>query len=288
MRIAQVQFSPWDKVYSFKTDDASIVVGDMVVVDTELGLEIGKVLSFFNLSDDGKIECKCPNKNNSCCSHKEAVEGDKEIKMVVRKAEKNDLEKLIKEDKKQEALVECKKMISKYDLPMKVVDAHFSYDGSRITFAFISDGRVDFRELVKDLTRHFKRNIRLHQIGIRDEAKIAGDCGHCGRKLCCRGFLKDLASITSEMADTQQCGHRGSERLSGVCGRLMCCLAYEEKGYEELLAKMPPIGAKVNVDGKKGVVVGHHVLKQSVDVEFTDDKGEGKVRVEVDLNRNKK
>lgn len=288
MRIAQVQFSPWDKIYSFKAEDASVVDGAMVIVDTEFGLEIGKVIGIFELSDDGKMECECPNKSKSCCANKPVIETGKEIKSVVRNADKSDLEKLPKESEKQEALIACKKMAEKYDLPMKIVDVHFSYDGSRMTFAFISDGRVDFRELVKDLTRHFKRNIRLHQIGIRDEAKIMGDCGHCGRKLCCRGFLDDLTSITSEMADVQQCGHRGSDRLSGVCGRLMCCLAYEEKGYEDMTKNMPPIGAKVSVDGKRGVVVGHHVLKQSVDVEFAEEKGEGKIRVEVDLNRNKK
>jgi cell fate regulator YaaT (PSP1 superfamily) len=143
------------------------------------------------------------------------------------------------------------------------------------------------------LTRHFNKSIRLHQVGIRDEAKISGDCGHCGRQLCCKKFLKDLVSITSEMAEVQQCVHRGSDRLSGICGRLMCCLAYEEEGYREMFEKMPAIGAKVNVDGRRGLVVGHHMLKQTVDVEFDAEKGESvngsdKVVVEVDLNRNKK
>jgi cell fate regulator YaaT (PSP1 superfamily) len=129
--------------------------------------------------------------------------------------------------------------------------------------------------------------IRLTQIGIRDEAKMRGDCGHCGRELCCRGFIRDFESITSEMAEAQQVVHRGSERISGVCGRLMCCLSYEQLGYREMAAKMPAIGQRVNVDGKRGVVAGVHVLKQTVDVEFTDQK-EGRTLLEVDLNRHKK
>ena len=145
-----------------------------------------------------------------------------------------------------------------------------------------------FRDLVKDLSRKYGKSIRLHQIGIRDEARLSGDCGHCGRQLCCAGFLHDLNSITSDMAEVQQCVHRGSDRISGACGRLMCCLAYEAEGYRELATKMPPLGAKVNVDGKKGVILGHHTLKQTVDVEFAGDKEGGRIRVEVDLNRHKK
>ena len=192
-------------------------------------------------------------------------------------------------DEKKEALEVCRKTKDRHDLPMKFIDVHYSFDGSRVTFAFIADGRIDFRELVKDLTRHFGKTIRLQQIGIRDEAKIMGDVGHCGQRLCCRGHLKNLESITSEMADIQGCAHRGSDRISGVCGRLMCCLAYEQRGYEELVKNLPPIGAKVNVDGKRGIVVGHNPLKQAVKVEFqSDGENGGRVVVEVDLNRHKK
>jgi cell fate regulator YaaT (PSP1 superfamily) len=207
---------------------------------------------------------------------------------VVRKATANDLEKTVKLGEKQGALDYAKKMKDKYELAMKFFDVHFSFDGSRMTFAFIADGRIDFRELVKEMTRHFGRTIRLQQIGIRDEAKIMGDFGHCGQTLCCRRFLKEFNSITSEMAEIQQCSHRGSERISGACGRLMCCLFYEQPGYEELSKKMPPLGAMVNVDGKRGEVVGIHTLKQTVDVKFPGDKDEDGVIVEVDLNRKNK
>ncbi len=278
MAIAQVRFTPWDKIYNFNTNNLDIKEGDKVIVRTEMGTEIGEVLAVVNSLKD------CIFKDEKS---KEEIQ-NLELKPILRKATKIDLDKLPSIEEREEALLVCKKFIQKHNLPMKLVDVHFSFDGSRITFAFIADGRVDFRELVKDLTRHFCRTIRLHQIGIRDEARIKGDCGHCGRILCCRSFLRDLVSITSEMSELQQCSHRGSERISGVCGRLMCCLAYEEEGYKELAKNMPSIGAKVNVDGKSGVVVGHHILKQSVDVEFPADNGDGSTVVEVDLNRHKK
>ena len=271
MRVAQIQFTPWDKAYHFSLNGLDLKIGDHVIVETDLGMEMGKITGFVVLKEG-----------------EDQAEENRELKPVLRRALPSDLEKLPDFRAKRQAVEECKRVVEKYSLPMKIIDVHFSYDDSRITFAFIADGRIDFRELVKDLNRHFNRTIRLHQIGIRDEAKLAGDYGHCGRELCCRKFLKDLSSITSEMAEVQQCTHRGSDRLSGICGRLMCCLAYEEAGYKDMSEKMPPLGARVNVDGKRGVVVGHHLLKQSVDVEFEAEKGEGRVRVEVDLNRNKK
>ncbi len=334
MRIAQVQFTPWDKAYNFDARDISLTTGDKVVVKTELGIEVGLVIGLNDVDDEDLSEfLSAYDKNGNGGNNKEkaapnngddpknedtgnpadtgtpdAITGGKaaaagtagnnngesdnsgKIKPVMRKATAHDLEKIPDLKEKTSALKQCKEMARKHNLPMKLVDAHFAFDGSRLTFAFIADGRVDFRELVKDLTRRFNRTIRLQQIGIRDEAKVVGDFGPCGRNLCCREHLGDLKSITSEMAELQQCAHRGSERISGICGRLMCCLAYEQNGYEELNKKMPPVGARVKVDGKRGVVVGHHVLKQTVDVEFSPENGEDKGRtvVEVDLNRHKK
>jgi cell fate regulator YaaT (PSP1 superfamily) len=283
MKIAQIQFTPWDKAYYFNALNFDLKKGDKVVVETSLGTEVGEVVGVINWEEE-KHSCQCPNKDN--CSHGRL--SVKDIKPVLRFADHSDLAKGISREEKENALDYCKGIVEKFGLEMKIVDAHFSYDNSKITFAFIAEARIDFRELVKELAKHFNKTIRLHQIGIRDEAKLTGDCGPCGKPLCCRGFLKDLASITSEMADLQQCAHRGSERLSGVCGRLKCCLAYEQKGYEELAKNMPAIGAKVNVDGKRGVVLRQHTLKQSVDVEFPPEKGEDRgMVVEVDLNRNK-
>ena len=295
MKVAEIQFVPWDKIYYFSLNNLDIEKSDKVIVKTELGTELGEVVGFSEI--DEKVHMNEKEKDEA--ENKDSAEeenggvaiddsGKLEIKPIVRLATALDIDKLPSHMDKKKALDYVKKSKEKFELKMKFIDVHFSYDGSRITFAFIADGRVDFRELVKDLTRHFGRTIRLQQIGIRDEAKIMGDYGHCGKKLCCRGHLKELSSITSEMAELQQCSHRGSDRISGVCGRLMCCLNYEQNGYNELANNLPAIGAKVNVDGKKGVVVGRHILKQSVDVEFVTKKGEDKVVVEVDINRNKK
>lgn len=294
MRLAQVQFVSWDKAYNFDLNGLNLAKGDKVVVKTELGVEIGAVIGFVDFdafasanthagadkNGNAETECECPNKKK--CPHRK-------IKPVLRKATAVDLEKTIGEKDLRKAISYCKEAAQKYRLPMKVTGAHFSFDGSRVTFAFIADGRIDFRELVKDLTHHFNRTVRMQQIGIRDEAKVAGDYGPCGLPLCCARFLHELTSVTSEMAEFQQCAHRGSDRLSGICGRLKCCLVYEIEGYKELAGKLPPAGTRVNVDGQRGVIVGHHILKQSVDVEFPPEKeGDKPTVVEVDLKRSEK
>lgn len=269
MKYAQIQFAPWDKSYSFSLGGLEVAPGDCVIVETELGLELGKILA---LADQ-----------------KEADGEERALKPIIRRATYEDIAVLPDQLKKEEALQFCREKIAQYELPMKLVDVHFSFQGGRMNFAFISDGRVDFRELVKDLAAHFGVNIRLTQIGTRDEAKITGDCGPCGRGLCCRGFLDEFSSITSEMAEAQQVVHRGSERISGMCGRLMCCLSYEYEGYKDMAGKLPPLGTRVNVDGVRGTVVGHHILKQTVDVKIPAEKpGDRDIIIEVDINRHKK
>lgn len=297
MQIAEVQFTSWDKVYYFDVNNLTLKTGDKVIVKTELGMELGEVVG---LPDSGSLDPDRLKRKKKETADNPASEnsGDdaataednpsSRLKPILRLATVHDIGKMATLADKKEALEFAKKAKEKYNLHMKFIDVHFAFDASRLTFAFIADGRVDFREMVKDLTRHFGRTIRLQQIGIRDEARIMGDVGHCGLGICCQGHLKNLDSISSEMAELQQCSHRGSERISGACGRLMCCLAYEQAGYEELKKKMPDIGTKVNVDGKRGVIIGHHVLKQSVNVEFKGGNGEDRTVVEIDLNRNKK
>ncbi|MFA6171846.1 MAG: regulatory iron-sulfur-containing complex subunit RicT [Patescibacteria group bacterium] len=268
MRVAIIQFSPWDKTYHFDPRDLAVKTGDKVIVKTDLGQELGEVVSFEEID----IE-KIPS----------GQDAPREIKPITRKANEGDIEQVYSAKKRDEAMEVCKELIKKYNLPMKLVDVRFSYEGSRITFAFIADSRVDFRELVKDLTRRFNYVIRLQQIGIRDEAKMMGDYGHCGQKLCCGNFLHNLESITSDMADLQGCNSRGSERISGICGRLMCCLAYEAPGYKEMAAKLPPIGTEMKVGGKKGIIISHCIMKSSVNVKVPGDKGEGNSIVEVKI-----
>jgi len=253
MRIAEIKFTSWDKPVMVDPGDLSIKVGDQVLVNSEFGLDAGQVVSISDAKDDSPSE--------ETLGSIERMVGHEDLKTMEEiKAQKG------------ETIEYCKKMIKKHELEMKLIDCHTSFDGRRVTFAFIADGRVDFRELVKDLTRHFQKSIRLHQLGVRDEAKLTGDIGCCGRKICCQGHLKTLESITSELAEQQQVAHRGSERLSGICGRLKCCLAYEQNLYEELSAKLPAVGIRVRTDHGRGEVIGWHVLRSSVKVRLDPDK----------------
>jgi cell fate regulator YaaT (PSP1 superfamily) len=280
-KIVKIKFATWDKDYDFLDNDLDLKIGDNVIVDTELGRDLGIVHEL--VKDDSKQDLS-EEKNNE-------DNENRHIKSVIRLATNDDYSKLPAREEKLKTLKYCKERIDKHKLPMKLVDVHFSLTGKRLNFAFISEGRVDFRDLVRDLTAHFNGNIRLTQIGTRDEAKLSGDFGPCGLPLCCKRFINEFSSITSDMAECQQVVHRGSDRLSGMCNRLMCCLSYEQECYKSLAKKIPPIGTKVTVDGQKGTVVGQHILKQSVDVEFrvkNNGNGYEKTITEVDLNRNKK
>ncbi|OGY48929.1 MAG: hypothetical protein A3J65_01390 [Candidatus Buchananbacteria bacterium RIFCSPHIGHO2_02_FULL_45_11b] len=260
-KLAQIQVAFWDQTYRGLAGDLPLALGDFVVIKTEWGTEIGKISSWQEIGEDKASELK------------------DSLAPILRQATTEDSEILAEAEKQRPAALEyCKKSVERLGLPMKVIDAHFSFDGSRLIFPFISDGRVDFRVLVKDLTHHFQKLIRLQQIGIRDEAKISGDLGSCGRQLCCRTHLKELSSITSEFADLQQISQRGSERLSGLCGRLRCCLAFEQRMYEDLAKNLPPVGAQVKTAQGKGKITSRNILKQTVNVAL---EGEGNNIVEV-------
>ncbi|MGE5425941.1 MAG: stage 0 sporulation family protein [Bacillota bacterium] len=261
MKIAQVQFSPWDKIYCFSLpDDLQAGAGDFVIVDTELGRELGKVVGFTN-----------------------DAPADQELKPILRLATLEDARSVYDEERRERAMAVCQELIERHDRGMKLIDARFSFAGNRLTFAFVAEGRVDFRDLVKDLNSVFNLNIRLLQIGSRDEARCTGDCGPCGLNLCCRSFVRDFSSITSEMAEAQQVVHRGSDRISGMCGRLMCCLSFEYEGYKQLAGELPPLGTRIRVENRTGVVVGHHLLKQTVDVRFaSENEGERDLIIQVD------
>lgn len=256
MKLAEVQFNEWDAIYNFIAEDFDLHIGDYVVVETDLGLEIGKIVG----QKQGEA--------------KDFSRQDQEsgLKPIIRKATLNDLEILENFEKKKESALEtCKKMIVKNQLAMKLVDVHFSFDDKRITFAFIANGRIDFRQLVKDLTRQYQKNIRLQQLGVRDEAKIDGDIGACGIVECCRTHLKVLGNVNAEQAQVQQISHRGAERLSGICGRLKCCLRYENELYKELSSKFPAVGSKVKTPRGKGEVVDWQILKQTVRVKLAEE-----------------
>jgi cell fate regulator YaaT (PSP1 superfamily) len=257
MKIAEVQLNQWEGPIQYLLGDLELKNGDYVVMETEANIEIGKIIEIKDLEQ------------------KVFEQLNKEIKItpIIRKATLNDLEVLENfEKKKEEALTLCKKLVNKHQLPMKLVDVSFSFDDKKVTFAFIADGRIDFRQLVKDLTKHFQKNIRLQQLGVRDEAKLDGDIGACGIVQCCKTFLKELGNVNAEQAQIQQVSHRGAERLSGTCGRLKCCLRYENELYKELAEKFPSIGSKVKTPRGKGEIVDWQVLKKTVRVKLLDDE----------------
>jgi cell fate regulator YaaT (PSP1 superfamily) len=232
--------------------------GDIVIVETEDGLDSAIIEKIREEKE----------KNKPANSQNEPVG----IKFV-RKANLRDLN-VIKEhrQKEAEALKICIQEAKKSNLPMKIVGASYSFDGGIISFAFIADGRVDFRELVKTLSKNFQRSIRLHQIGARDEARSSGGYGICGRELCCIRFSDNLPSISSEMAKSQYIVRRGSDRISGLCGRLMCCLAFEAQQYQEMIKKMPAIGSEIKTAEGKGIVKKVNVLSDVILVELSDGK----------------
>ncbi len=249
MKIAQVQIFSWGDHLLCDTLGKILEIGDEVIVEGVENEEFGRVL---------KIE------------EKETREG---LPKILRKATSSDKKTYqYFQSRKKEAQQFCRHEIKKINLPMKLVDVHFSFDGGKITFAFIAEGRVDFRELVKRLARHFQKSIRLEQIGSRDEAKKRGDFGVCGRPLCCKNFLKKITAVTLDFARDQGLGQRGSERLSGMCGRLLCCLSYEENLYKELGQNLPPLGKKIKTKEGEGKVVERMILEQAVKVKIADEK----------------
>ena len=238
--------------------------GNKVIVQTAIGTDIAEVVELGELAEPG--------------------EGFGEIKAVERIATPEDeLRSLTLNKNKKNMLEECKKLSKKFQLEMKLIDVHVSFDDKRITYAFIADGRIDFREMVKDLIRRHQKSVRLQQIGVRDEAKAFGDIGACGRELCCKNFLNELGNVSTDFAKDQQIAHRGSERLSGLCDRLKCCLRYEEPVYQELAKDFPKIGSKVKTKAGEGIVVQWHVLKGTMNINIGSEQE--KIIVEVPVKK---
>lgn len=190
----------------------------------------------------------------------------------LRNASENDMQKLHANLRRvPEALVACRQTIEKNELQMQLVTAHFSFTGNQLMFIFTADGRVDFRNLVKDLVRIFKKQIRLKQIGPRDRSKFIGGFGKCGRALCCATHLEKLDSVTMDMARVQNLHSKGASKISGICGKLLCCLAYEIKLYEELRRNMPEPGSRIKYNKDEGTVLNMDVLNQTLKVKFAQD-----------------
>lgn len=246
--IIGVKFKGAGKVYYFDPDEATLDTGDYVVVETSRGIECGTV-TFGNreISDDGL---------------------NRPLKKIIRPATAEDIAHLEENRKKEErAYGICLKKIIEHDLKMKLVTVEYTFDNNKILFYFTADGRVDFRELVKDLAGIFRTRIELRQIGVRDESKMLGGLGICGREFCCKGFLSDFQPVSIKMAKEQGMS-LNPVKISGTCGRLMCCLKYEQEAYSDLLKKTPKIGAYVSTPDGKGTVVDQNIIRGVLNVQL--------------------
>ncbi len=254
-----VRFRTAGKIYYFDPAGMQIKRGDHVIVETARGIEYGFVVLGNRQVEESKVVLP--------------------LKPVIRMATQEDeaVEKRNRE-KEKEAFRICKEKIKKHNLEMKLIDAEYTFDNNKVLFYFTADGRIDFRELVKDLASVFRTRIELRQVGVRDETKIMGGIGICGRTLCCHSFLSEFIPVSIKMAKEQNLSLNPS-KISGVCGRLMCCLKNEEETYEMLNSKLPSTGDYVTTsDGLKGEVHSVNVLRQMVKVVVTVDKDEKEIR----------
>ena len=258
-KVIGVRFRNAGKIYYFSPGKYEIAAGQHVIVETARGIEYGYVVLGTREVEDNKVV--------------------QPLKQVIRMANKED-EALEAANKKKEkdAFRVCQEKIRKHNLEMKLIDVEYTFDNNKVLFYFTADGRIDFRELVKDLASVFKTRIELRQVGVRDETKIMGGVGICGRPLCCHTYLSDFAPVSIRMAKEQNLSLNPT-KISGVCGRLMCCLKNEEETYEYLNSKLPGVGDYVTTDdGLKGEVHSVNVLRQLVKVVVTVDKDEKEIR----------
>ena len=254
-KVIGVRFRTAGKIYFFSPGKLEIKTGDKVIVETARGVEFGSVVTGPKEVEDDKIT--------------------QPLKYVIRLATEDDKKKEEKnKEKEKEAFKICLDKIHKHGLEMKLIDAEYTFDNNKVLFYFTADGRIDFRELVKDLASVFRTRIELRQIGVRDETKIRGGIGICGRPLCCHTYLSEFAPVSIKMAKEQNLSLNPT-KISGVCGRLMCCLKNEEETYEYLNSRLPNVGDYVTTDdGLKGEVSSVSVLRQMVKVlvEVDDEK----------------
>lgn len=259
IKVIGVRFRTAGKVYFFDPAGMEIKTGDHVIVETARGIEFGHVVLGSREVEEGKVI--------------------QPLKSVIRIATEADEEtERRNKEKEKDAFQICLEKIRKHNLQMKLIDAEYTFDNNKVLFYFTADGRIDFRELVKDLAAVFKTRIELRQIGVRDETKIMGGIGICGRPLCCHTYLSEFIPVSIKMAKEQNLSLNPT-KISGVCGRLMCCLKNEEETYEELNSKLPNIGDYVTTDdGLKGEVHSVSVLRQLVKVVVTVGRDEKEIR----------
>ena len=265
IKVAGVRFKNAGKVYYFDPDQLEIKLHDNVIVETARGLEFGTVtMEVTEVRDEDVVQ---------------------PLKKIIRIAGAEDIKHHEENEKKKaRALKLCQEKINKHGLEMKLIDVEYTFDNNKIIFYFTADGRVDFRELVKDLASVFKMRIELRQIGVRDEAKMMGGIGSCGKSLCCSTWLSDFEPVSIKMAKVQNLS-LNPNKISGICGRLMCCLKYENEVYMELRKGLPDNGEKVRTKDGMGKVVETNILGSKVKVRLytgeKDDDGEEKLGTEI-------
>lgn len=248
VKVIGVRFKKAGKIYYFGPDVYDINKGDFVIVETARGIEFGQcVIGVKEIPEESIIS---------------------PLKLVLRIASEEDIAKHKEnKEKEKEAFEICLNKISQHKLNMKLIDVEYTFDNNKVIFYFTAEGRVDFRDLVKDLATIFKTRIELRQIGVRDEAKMLGGLGPCGRPLCCSTFLGDFASVSIKMAKEQSLSLNPT-KISGICGRLMCCLNYEQSTYEDIRKRLPRVGSIVETKKGKGEVVSNNVLREKISVKF--------------------
>ena len=261
IKVIGVRFKKAGKIYYFSPAEFNIEKGNYVIVETARGIEFGECV--VGMKEIKEEEIVSPLKN------------------VIRIADEKDINKHKENKNKEEKALEiCLKKIQEHNLDMKLIDVEYTFDNNKVIFYFTADGRVDFRELVKDLATIFKTRIELRQIGVRDEAKMIGGLGPCGRPMCCSTFLGDFASVSIKMAKEQNLSLNPT-KISGICGRLMCCLNYEQSTYEDIRKRLPKVGAIVKTEEGTGPVVGNSIVKEMVKVKLK--KGDEEVVQEFDI-----
>ena len=254
VEIVGINFREAGKIYYFSPEGYKLAVGDKVIVETSRGVELGVV----------KV-------GNKIVNSSEIVSP---LKPVTRPATQADVVHYEKNRAAEaDAIAICQKKVEAHGLGMKLVGAEYTFDNSKLIFYFTCESRVDFRELVRDLASTFRTRIELRQIGIRDEAKMLGGIGVCGRKLCCANFLSDFVQVSIRMAKEQNFS-LNSSKVSGACGRLMCCLRYEHEIYEEAIKQTPPNGSVVKTSEGEGVVIETKPLAREIKVKFSDGEKE--------------
>ena len=248
IKVVGVRFKKAGKIYYFDPTDLKIEKGNYVVVETARGIEFGECV--IGIKEVREEDIVAP------------------LKSVIRIASQEDIDKHFDNKAKEEAAFNiCFNKIQEHKLTMKLIDVEYTFDNNKVIFYFTADGRVDFRELVKDLATIFKTRIELRQIGVRDEAKMLGGLGPCGRPMCCSSFLGDFASVSIKMAKEQNLSLNPT-KISGICGRLMCCLNYEQSTYEDIRKRMPQVGSIVKTEEDTGEVISNNTVKETVRVKY--------------------